>query len=36
MFENKSVKEIISSIHKKEVSVKEIITFYLNRIKKLL
>ena len=34
MFENKSVKEIISSIHKKEVSVKEIVTFYLNRIKK--
>ena len=34
MFENKSVKEIISLIHKKEVSVKEVVSFYLDRIKK--
>ena len=34
MFENKSVKEIISLIHKKEVSVKEVVSFYLERIKK--
>tara|TARA_B100001123_G_scaffold298799_1_gene333265 strand:- start:2158 stop:3576 length:1419 start_codon:yes stop_codon:yes gene_type:complete len=34
MLENKSVKEIISIIHKKEVSVKEVVSFYLDRIKK--
>ena len=34
MFENKSVKEIVSLIHKKEVSVKEVVSFYLDRIKK--
>ena len=34
MFENKSVHEIISIIHKKEVSVKEVVSFYLDRIKK--
>jgi len=34
MLENKSVKEIISLINKKEVSVKEVVSFYLDRIKK--
>ena len=34
MLENKSVKEIVSLIHKKEVSVKEVVSFYLDRIKK--
>ena len=34
MLENKSVKEIISFIKKKDVSVKEIVNFYLDRIKK--
>ena len=34
MLENKSVKEIISLIKKKDVSVKEIISLYFERIKK--
>ena len=34
MLENKSVKEIITIIHKKEVSVKEVVNYYLDRIKK--
>ena len=34
MLENKSVKEIISLINKKEISVKEVVHFYLDRIKK--
>ena len=34
MLENKSVKEIISLIKKKEVSVREIVSFYFERIKK--
>ena len=34
MLENKSVKEIISLINKKEISVKEVVNFYLDRIKK--
>ena len=34
MLENKSVKEIISLIHKKEISVSEVVSFYLDRIKK--
>ena len=34
MLENKSVKEIISTIHTKEISVKEVVSFYLDRIKK--
>ncbi len=34
MLENKSVKEIISIIHKKEASIKEVVNFYLDRIKK--
>ncbi len=34
MFENKPISEIISLIQSKEVSVKEVVTFYLKRIKK--
>ena len=34
MLENKSVKEIISLIKKKDVSVKEIVGLYFERIKK--
>ena len=34
MLENKSVKEIISLIHKKEISVSEVVSFYIDRIKK--
>ena len=34
MLENRSVKEIISLIHKKEISVREVVSFYLERIKK--
>ncbi len=34
MLENKSVKEIISLINKKEISVREVVNFYLERIKK--
>ena len=34
MLENKSVQEIISIIHKKEISIKEVVCFYLDRIKK--
>ena len=34
MLENRSVKEIISLIKKKEISVREVINFYLERIKK--
>ena len=34
MLENKSVKEIITIIHKKEISVKEVVNYYLDRIKK--
>ena len=33
MFENKSISEIISLIHSKEVLVKEVVEFYLQRIK---
>ena len=35
MLENKSVKEIISLIKKKDVSVKEIVGLYFERIKKI-
>ena len=34
MLENKSVKEIISLIKTKEASIKEVVIFYLERIKK--
>ena len=34
MLENKSVQEIISIIHEKEISIKEVVCFYLDRIKK--
>ena len=34
MLENRSVKEIISLIQKKEISVREVVSFYLERIKK--
>jgi Asp-tRNAAsn/Glu-tRNAGln amidotransferase A subunit and related amidases len=34
MLENKSVKEIISLIKSKEASIKEVVIFYLERIKK--
>ena len=34
MLENKSVKEIISNIHSKKIKVKEVVQYYLNRIKK--
>ena len=34
MLENKSVKEIISLIKTKETSIKEVVGFYLERIKK--
>ena len=34
MFENKSILEIISLIQSKEVLVKEVVEFYLQRIKK--
>ena len=34
MFENKSISEIISLIQSKEVLVKEVVEFYLQRIKK--
>ena len=34
MLENKSVKEIISLIKTKEASIKEVVSFYLERIKK--
>ena len=34
MLENKSVKQIISLIHKKEISVSEVVSFYIDRIKK--
>jgi len=34
MLENKSVKEIISLIKKKELSGREIVSFYFERIKK--
>ena len=34
MLENKSVQEIISIIHKKDISIKEVVCFYLDRIKK--
>ena len=34
MLENRSVKEIISLIKKKEISVREVVNFYLERIKK--
>ena len=34
MLENKSVKEIISLVNKKKISVKEVVSFYLDRIKK--
>ena len=36
MLENKSVKEIISLIKKKDVSVKEIVGLYFERIKNLI
>ena len=34
MLENRSIKEIISLINKKEISVREVVNFYLERIKK--
>ena len=34
MFQNYSVNEIISLVHKKEVKVKEVVNYYLERIKK--
>jgi len=34
MLEHKSVKEIISNIHSKKLKVKEVVQYYLNRIKK--
>ena len=34
MFEHKSVKEIISNIHSKKLKVKEVVQYYLDRIKK--
>jgi amidase len=34
MFENKSISEIISLIQSKQVLVKEVVEFYLQRIKK--
>ena len=34
MLENRSIKKIISLINKKEISVREVVNFYLERIKK--
>ena len=35
MLENKKIQEIITHIHKKELSIKEVVQYYLNRIKKI-
>ena len=35
MLENKKIQEIINHIHKKELSIKEVVQHYLNRIKKI-
>ena len=35
MLENKKIQEIITHIHKNELSVKEVVQYYLDRIKKI-